>query len=59
VLVVVPNWADDISDRTIGFRKKSRRHIRRTTVAKTPASAVQYRIIGDGRSGALAAKVPI
>jgi len=28
-------------------------------MAKTPASAVQYRIIGDGRSGALAAKVPI
>jgi len=29
------------------------------TMAKTPAGAVQYRIIGDSRSGALAAKVPI
>jgi len=29
------------------------------TVPKTPASAIQYRIIDDGRSGALAAKMPI
>jgi hypothetical protein len=70
-LFVVPDWADGISDRTLGFGKRAVDAPGSTmkswaelapdmanTVPKRPASAVQSHH-RHGRSGALAAKVPI